>query len=196
MLQGYRMDWRRGLFRVWVVVSVLWAIVAAFMFYPDVFYEYGLTKMRHVYDVTLPDGRAIKIISPTDAAAASLAENEKKWAEALHVAPKCKNGGETCPPWERQWEDSELALLPGATVNEAGGIVGPYSIVDDKSYAEAQANLANALKTAALASVLPPAALGLLLLGSGWICKVSAAANHNGRRRPLSSVFRAFGRGA
>lgn len=163
------MNWRRGLLRAWAVLSVLWVAIVGFVAYPDVFYQYGLTRARNAYDIALPDGRAIKVISPTDAGAAALAEVEKKFAKDPLVAPNCKNRAQSCEPWERQWEGSGIALLPGATVNEAGLLVGPYSIVDDKSYAEARANLASALKTAVLGSVLPPAALGLLLLALAWV---------------------------
>ena len=45
---------------------------------PGRVYNYGLTKTRNTYDVTLPDGRAIKIISPTEVGSARLAENERK----------------------------------------------------------------------------------------------------------------------
>ena len=74
---GLRMNWRRGLLRVWAVLSVLWVAIVGFVAYPDVFYQYGLTKTRNAYDVALPDGRAIKVISPTDAGAAALAEVER-----------------------------------------------------------------------------------------------------------------------
>lgn len=45
--------------------------------------------------------------------------------------------------------------MPGATIDARGLVSGPCSIVDDKSYAEAEANVASALKGAAFGLVLP-----------------------------------------
>ena len=160
------MNWRRGLLRVWAASSMLWVAIVGFVAYPDVFYNYGLTKTRNTYDVTLPDGRAIKIISPTEVGSARLAENERKSAS---VAPSCEKGAETCDPWERQWDEGGRTPLPGAIITTTGLIAGPYSIVDNESYAEAEARLAGALKTAVLATVAPPGALGLLLLALAWV---------------------------
>jgi hypothetical protein len=157
------MNWRRGLFRVWAALTLLWLAISGFVTYPDVLYEYGLTKTQNTYDVALPDGRAIKIVSPADAGAAALAEIEKKFA----TTPRCKKGA--CDPWELEWDESGVTPLPGATVDAAGHIAGPYSIVDHKSHAEAEANLTRALKSAAIGSVLPPAALGLALLVLAWV---------------------------
>jgi hypothetical protein len=165
------MNWRRGLFRFWAALSMLWVAIVGCALYPDALHEYWLTKTRNTYDLTLPDGRAIKIISSTDAGAAVLAEVEKKFGKDPLVAPNCKDGAGSCQPWERQWEGSGLVLLPGATINEVGLIVGPYSIIDDKSYGEARASLATALKIAALGSVLPPVALGLSMLAVAWIVR-------------------------
>ena len=59
--------------------------------------------------------------------------------------------------------------MPGAIITTTGLIAGPYSIVDNESYAEAEVRLAGALKTAVLATVAPPGALGLLLLALAWV---------------------------
>jgi len=165
------MNWRRGLFRAWAAVSVLWVVLIASIFYTDVSLDYALMRVRNTYEVTLPDGREIKIISPSDEAAARLAEIEKKYAKDPIVAPKCNAGVETCKPWDRQWKDSGLELLPGATVDAAGFIVGPYSIFDNIGYAEARANLVKTGTTAAYVSLLPPAVLALILLGIGWVVR-------------------------
>jgi hypothetical protein len=39
------------------------------------------------------------------------------------VAPPCKNGAQTCSPWERDW--SNTALDPGSTVTNSGVVVVP-----------------------------------------------------------------------
>jgi hypothetical protein len=39
-LSGHPMNWRRGLFRLWLVVSALWLIVVVVFFYPQVVSPY------------------------------------------------------------------------------------------------------------------------------------------------------------
>jgi hypothetical protein len=39
------------------------------------------------------------------------------------TAPPCKDGSQTCQPWERDWSKSELK--PGSVVNGKGAIVQP-----------------------------------------------------------------------
>jgi hypothetical protein len=120
---GGDMNWRRGLFRVWAALSLAWVVLIGVSAYIDL---YRAAHTENVYEFPRADGSAFKVVSPTYYDASKFKEREKGGV----AAPPCKGGRTTCEPQDRQWEGSGLALLPGATVDAAGKIVGPYSVYD------------------------------------------------------------------
>ena len=44
-------------------------------------------------------------------------------AYSVDKAPPCKDGSQTCKPWERDWSETEIA--PGSTVTGRGAVITP-----------------------------------------------------------------------
>jgi hypothetical protein len=105
------------------------------------------------------------VVSPTYAEASMFVKTDM----AGVAAPPCKDGRATCEPWNREWKDSGLTLLPGATVNDSGNIEGPYLIYDHFGFANMEAAFYDKTKFLAWVGLGPPALLGLLMLAGGWV---------------------------
>jgi hypothetical protein len=48
-----------------------------------------------------------------------------KIEDATFVAPPCKNGEQTCEPWERDWKNSGKTLPIGALIDMTGKVIMP-----------------------------------------------------------------------
>jgi hypothetical protein len=117
------MNIRRGLFRLWAALSLVWVALIGVVAYRELPAVYELAYKGKTYTFTRPDGSKFDYISPhemTNQGAEQIADAQKEPASA----PPCNDGGATCEPWKRHWEGGNLKLLPGATVDSDGKIVG------------------------------------------------------------------------
>jgi hypothetical protein len=59
------MNWRRGLFRLWIVGSVLLVLAIAFISYSDIKAQFDTAlKPNTTFEVQLPDGRTFEVQAP------------------------------------------------------------------------------------------------------------------------------------
>jgi hypothetical protein len=107
------MNIRRGLFRLWAALSLLWLGLSGVVAYFELLGSYQAAHARHTYELTSPNGIKYEIVSPAESAeTAGLNEIINKLKGDV-PAPPCKDGGQTCTPWDRKWAASDLKLLPG-----------------------------------------------------------------------------------
>ena len=130
------MNIRRGLFRLWAALSLGWVALVGVFAYGELPAVYQLAYKGKTYTFTRPDGSKFDYISPrmTNQELGQIAAAQKEPASA----PPCNDSGATCEPWNRHWEGGNLKLLPGATVDSDGKIVGSYSVYDVFAFIEAK----------------------------------------------------------
>jgi hypothetical protein len=58
------MNWRRGLFRLWIVGSALFVIAVAFVSYGEIKREFDRPGPNKIFEVQLPDGRTFEVKAP------------------------------------------------------------------------------------------------------------------------------------
>jgi hypothetical protein len=130
-------------------MSLLWLALTGVIFYRDL-RKSSLLSPTHTYEFTHPDGSTFKIITSNDDLVRKMREGK---------APPCEDGGTTCEPWDRKWEESGITPLPGLIVNADGNIVGSVSginVADENT------------KFAAWFGFAPPVLLGVLMLLMSW----------------------------
>jgi hypothetical protein len=119
--------------------------------------------------LTGPDGIKYEIVSPAESAEkADLNRIIGRIKDGV-PAPPCKDDGQTCTPWDRKWAGSGLKPLPGGTVDALGKMVGPYQYYDSDRFEEREAAFRYEMRTMILAALIPPALLGVMLLGGSWV---------------------------
>jgi hypothetical protein len=57
------MNWRRGLFRLWIVGSALFVLAVAFVSYSDIKQKFD-RQPNKIFEVQLPDGRTYDVKAP------------------------------------------------------------------------------------------------------------------------------------
>src|SRR5262249_35924951 len=72
------MNWRRGLFRLWIVGSVLFVIAVAFVSYRDIKAEFDRPKPNKIFEVQAPEGRTFGLKAPDMQTAAAIANKLPK----------------------------------------------------------------------------------------------------------------------
>src|SRR5258707_5160302 len=59
------MNWRRGLFRLWIVGTALFVLAIAFISYSEIKAQFDTTlKPNTTFEVQLPDGRTFEVQAP------------------------------------------------------------------------------------------------------------------------------------
>jgi len=59
------MNWRRGLFRLWIVGTVLFVLAVAFFSYSEIKAQFDATlKPNTTFEVQAPDGRTFEVQAP------------------------------------------------------------------------------------------------------------------------------------
>jgi hypothetical protein len=162
------MNTGRGLFRLWAALSLAWVALIGVFAYGELPAVYQIAYEGKTYTFTRPDGSKFDYISPhemTNQEAGQIADAQKQPASA----PPCNDGGAACEPWNRLWEGGNLKLMPGATVNSDGKIVGSYSVYDVSAFIEAKDAFWSKAKMMTGLGLVPPMLLGALLLIAGWV---------------------------
>jgi hypothetical protein len=59
-----RMNWRRGLFRLWIVGSALFVLAVAFVSYSDIRAQFDRPVPNKIFEVKRPDGRTFDVKAP------------------------------------------------------------------------------------------------------------------------------------
>lgn len=168
------MNYPLGFFRLWAAVSAVWIAFSGFITYNEVLDAYKLTKARETYDYTFADGRKFQVIAPSKYDANTVADDAKEKlsnGEGL-AAPNCKNDTKVCEPQDRRWDEGGIKLLPGATVTDDGIIKGPFALVaGDDAFKAAKDHFPNTVIFMLSLCLIPPVALGFVMLGLGWVIK-------------------------
>jgi hypothetical protein len=105
------MNWRRGLFRPWCALTVVWLIVVGVVAMDD----WQARPRPRAYDVVAPDGQKFRVESVVEATGEEIAEFVRQSA-AAHPRAECST---TSPP------AALPPLPPGATLDPAPAPLQP-----------------------------------------------------------------------